>query len=337
MMVEKQYRAEDAKNPAQSLEELNELKLACILNLSMCFWKQKDWSQCIRACNRALEMDPQNTKALYRRAQARIVPPSCGMTENLMALEDLKKAVQIKPADSMLTSAYAELKIALSEQKKKDKKTFSNLFEREERISAPSAEDEANTENMVPAPRSVTERGTGDASTAVSTPGSSSARKDKDEKKQLTWQDAFDMVRDMECAAERLELEGQRAQAASIRAKKDELQKRMMIYFPKNVQSNMTDEHFKTETSVGARRRKGKGKGAQTGEDNGSGSGRVTTAAGNENPASWYEVCGTNEYDLVDFSNPTPAMIKDAQKKGLDLTDVRCVMHGEFQINSYVL
>ena len=50
---------------------------------------------------------------------------------------------------------------------------------------------------------------------------------------------------------------------------------------------------------------------------------KVTTAAGGETPSSWYDVCGSTEYDLVDFSNPTPAMIKDAQSKGLDLTDVR--------------
>jgi hypothetical protein len=334
-IVERTYRGEDATDKAEAAREIQELKLACILNLSMCYWKLREWTQCIRACDRALELDPSNTKALYRRAQARIVPASCGTTDNLLALADLKKAVSLKPDDSMLTSAYAELKITLSEQKKKDKKTFSNLFERKDRSGSweSAASGDGETDGVA------TTNPTGHSNASSS---SSAVRKPTEEKKkQLTWQDAFDMVRDMQAAAERCEAEGRPAQAAAILAKKDELQKQMMVYFPKNVQAEMERADLEgrnlggdvlpaAAASGGGAGRKKKGKGgsaAAAGEGAGTSrpsSSRETTAAGGEGPASWYEAVGASEYDLVDFSKPTPSMIRDAQSKGLDLTDVRC-------------
>lgn len=357
------YRGEDAANPAEAAREIHELKLACILNLSMCFWKLSCWAECIRACDRALELDPSNTKALYRRAQARIVPASCGTTENLLALADLKRAVALKPDDSMLTSAYAELKISLSEQKKKDKKTFAHLFERQDRspevARGQSAEDGEQEEVMVPAPSKAPRTGAGaggnttansgtTASTSTtassSSSSSSAARKPAEEKKKaLTWQDAFDMMRDMQSAAERCEAEGRPAQAAAIRARKDELQRQMMVYFPKNVRREMERAELEgqgvpsgveeasaaavtTGPGGGAGRKKGRSRTAKTGaspEGLARACSRETTEAGEESPASWYEVCGASEYDLVDFSNPTPSMIRDAQSKGLDLTDPR--------------
>jgi tetratricopeptide (TPR) repeat protein len=357
----------------EAAAEIRELKLACVLNLSMCYWKTNAWAQCIRACDRALQIDPQSTKALYRRAQARIIPAYCGTVENMQALEDLKRAVAIKPDDTLLTAAYAELKISLSEQKKKDKKTFNNLFERKERAASSATSSSTDTlggslvdEPMIPAPAVLSQRkngngngsyaGASSSSSSSSAPTSSSAGKAKEEKKHLTWQDAFDMVRDMESAAERCDREGMPQQAAAMRKKKDELQKQMMIYFPKNVQSQLSEDTLEAvgaggfsadgvcslAGAAGARKKKGKktkagaksaGAGDASAADMGGSAGltgsaaaalsKVTTAAGGETPSSWYDVCGSTEYDLVDFSNPTPAMIKDAQSKGLDLTDVR--------------
>lgn len=371
--MEKTYNGEDAANPAEAAAEIRELKLACILNLSMCYWKSNSWAQCIRACDRALQLDPQSTKALYRRAQARIIPAYCGTVENMQALEDLKRAVAIKPDDTLLTTAYAELKISLSEQKKKDKKTFNNLFERKERATSSATNSSTDTlggsqvdEPMIPAPAALSQRQNGhgggssyagassSSSAAPTSSSSSSAAKPKEEKKHLTWQDAFDMVRDMESAAERCDREGMPQQAAAMRKKKDELQKQMMIYFPKNVQSQLSEDTLEAAGAgvfpsdgvcslagpAGGKKKKKKAKaGTKAGAGDAAAAGvggtagltgspaaalsKVTTAAGGETPSSWYDVCGSTEYDLVDFSKPTPAMIKDAQSKGLDLTDVR--------------
>lgn len=366
----------------EEVQQIDELKLTCILNLSMCFWKSNDWANCIRACNRALQMDPQNTKALYRRAQARIIPAYCGMTENLQALEDLKKAVSLKPDDSLLTTAYAELKISLSEQKKKDKKTFSNLFDRKD--SSTDSMDALGSETD-----QLKSNGGGAG-------GSSSSSKAADNKN-LTWQDAFNMVKDMESAAARCDRDGLTAQAAAIRAKKDELQAQMMVYFPAHLQkpfpelmaaaqlksSGSSNASVSTSSSSGAgagagfrsvstdsissdvpvtapggSKKKGKSKNTTTtatatgsssatsttcavdntslsttiaskatgsAKPSSSARSKVTTAAGGELSGAWFDAYG-NDYDLVDFSKPTEEMIRDAQSRGLDLTDVRLVL-----------
>ena len=226
LLEQKHYPPDDHDLSLDDVEEIEELKLTCLLNLSMCYWRTSDWSNCIRASTRVLEIDPRNTKALYRRAQARIIPAYCGTTENMLALEDLKKAVSIKPDDTLLTTAYAELKISLSEQKKKDKKTFNNLFER----SAATTGDGDPTDPTAPSIPGVTPPSSGG-------PVSSSSSKGKEGERTLTWQDAFNVVKDMESAALQCERDGQRAQAATIRAKKDELQKQMKQYFPTHLQT----------------------------------------------------------------------------------------------------
>ena len=85
------------------------------------------------ASSRVLELDPQNTKALYRRAQARSLPASAGTVQQTQALEDLRQACQLRPDDAVLTSAFAELKVSLIQQRKKDKQTFGNLFQRSDK------------------------------------------------------------------------------------------------------------------------------------------------------------------------------------------------------------
>lgn len=358
-LVEKRIPVEDSLETAREVEEL---KISCLLNLSMCFWKTNEWANCIRASNRVLEIDPINTKALYRRAQARIIPAYCGTTENLMALEDLKKAVQIKPDDSLLTTAYAELKISLANQKQKDKKTFNNLFER--KVDADDPADEPYHPSTATSATSFTPPSSGGHVT------SSSSRKEGGPA--LTWQDAFDMVKDMESAAARCEREGQAVQAAAIRVKKDELQKQMRQYFPAHLQPTAFPELepqvvspssstssipsvASSPTSSSSAGKKSRSKQSHTAPSptepttgtststlanksptarpplhsttptsGGSNNSKVTTAAGGERGAAWYDAYG-NGQDFVDFANPTAEMIQDAQSRGLDLTDPRLI------------
>jgi hypothetical protein len=64
------------------------------LNLALCYLKNKQFSDVIAACSEVLNtLNSCNIKALYRRAQARILPKQNGLTEYLLAMEDLKKAL----------------------------------------------------------------------------------------------------------------------------------------------------------------------------------------------------------------------------------------------------
>lgn len=50
-------------------QSIRNLTLVCILNLAACYQRTQDWGDCIRACDAVLAIDPNCTKAFYRRAQ----------------------------------------------------------------------------------------------------------------------------------------------------------------------------------------------------------------------------------------------------------------------------
>ncbi|XP_019588694.2 peptidyl-prolyl cis-trans isomerase D isoform X1 [Rhinolophus sinicus] len=74
--------------------KLQPIALSCMLNIGACKLKMSDWQGAIDSCLEALEIDPSNTKALYRRAQG-----WQGLKEYNEALADLKKAQEIAPED----------------------------------------------------------------------------------------------------------------------------------------------------------------------------------------------------------------------------------------------
>ena len=73
-------------------------KIACYLNIAACQLKIKGpgFAVCVQACESALALDETNTKALYRRAQARLLPPSAGALEQELALQ----VPEASPTDS---------------------------------------------------------------------------------------------------------------------------------------------------------------------------------------------------------------------------------------------
>jgi hypothetical protein len=55
----------------------------------------------------AIDLDSENAKALYRRAQALTIPASAGATEHDLALKDLVRANKADPED--VTIRYKQL------------------------------------------------------------------------------------------------------------------------------------------------------------------------------------------------------------------------------------
>lgn len=76
------------------VSRLQPIALSCVLNIGACKLKMSNWQGAIDSCLEALEMDPSNTKALYRKAQG-----WQGLKEYDQALADLKKAQEIAPGD----------------------------------------------------------------------------------------------------------------------------------------------------------------------------------------------------------------------------------------------
>eukprot|EP00252_Welwitschia_mirabilis_P017965 TRINITY_DN40097_c0_g1_i1.p1 TRINITY_DN40097_c0_g1~~TRINITY_DN40097_c0_g1_i1.p1 ORF type:complete len:559 (+),score=133.00 TRINITY_DN40097_c0_g1_i1:209-1885(+) len=101
------------------------LKITCNLNNAACKLKLKDYKQVIKLCSKVLEMESQNVKALYRRAQAYIET-----TDLELAEADIKKALEIDPNNRDVKLEYRTLKEKQKEYNKKEAKFYGNMFAR---------------------------------------------------------------------------------------------------------------------------------------------------------------------------------------------------------------
>ncbi|EDL15462.1 mCG20642 [Mus musculus] len=102
---------------------LQPIALSCVLNIGACKLKMSNWQGAIDSCLEALEMDPSNTKALYRKAQG-----WQGLKEYDQALADLKKAQEIAPGDKAIQAELLKVKQMIKAQKDKEKAVYAKMF-----------------------------------------------------------------------------------------------------------------------------------------------------------------------------------------------------------------
>uniref|UniRef100_A0A8C9W2U7 Peptidyl-prolyl cis-trans isomerase D n=1 Tax=Scleropages formosus TaxID=113540 RepID=A0A8C9W2U7_SCLFO len=108
---------------SKCVKKLEPVALSCILNIAACKLKLQLWQDAIDSCTQALDLNPSNTKALYRRAQA-----WQGMKEYDQAMADLKKAQEISPADKAIGNEMLKVKQKVKEEKEREKKTYAKMF-----------------------------------------------------------------------------------------------------------------------------------------------------------------------------------------------------------------
>eukprot|EP00397_Hematodinium_sp_SG-2012_P006722 GEMP01006758.1.p1 GENE.GEMP01006758.1~~GEMP01006758.1.p1 ORF type:complete len:668 (-),score=178.07 GEMP01006758.1:1628-3631(-) len=117
-------------------EEMNKILLSCHLNTAQCYLKgaqeveksDKDKAEQIyrkvkTACNSALEVDPTNVKALFRRA---IALEKIGDVD--AARVDIAVALKVDPDNLELKQSEARVKRAIELQKSKAKKMYGKMF-----------------------------------------------------------------------------------------------------------------------------------------------------------------------------------------------------------------
>uniref|UniRef100_A0A182YQE0 Uncharacterized protein n=1 Tax=Anopheles stephensi TaxID=30069 RepID=A0A182YQE0_ANOST len=102
---------------------LTEFQLLNCLNQAVVQLRLKDFTSVVYACDSALAIDPDNTKALYRR----------GMAQNELrnyeqALEDLRRALKRIPDDRLIQNEYERTRKNLQEYTNQQRKAFAKMF-----------------------------------------------------------------------------------------------------------------------------------------------------------------------------------------------------------------
>ncbi|XP_047209517.1 peptidyl-prolyl cis-trans isomerase D isoform X1 [Girardinichthys multiradiatus] len=104
-------------------KKLEPTTVSCFLNTAACKLKLQLWQEALGSCDEALELNQENTKALFRRAQA-----WQGLKEYDKALGDLKKAQEIAPEDKAIINEMKKVQIKIQEEKEKEKKIYAKMF-----------------------------------------------------------------------------------------------------------------------------------------------------------------------------------------------------------------
>ncbi|XP_061138189.1 peptidyl-prolyl cis-trans isomerase FKBP4 [Syngnathus typhle] len=127
-------------------EKAKALRLAAHLNLAMCYLKLKELNQALENCNKALELDESNEKALFRRGEAHF-----GTKEFDLARDDFQRVVQLYPANKAAKSQMVLSLKHMKEQHEKDKRRYANMFqkfaERDSRKASKQAKSKENGES----------------------------------------------------------------------------------------------------------------------------------------------------------------------------------------------
>jgi len=104
-------------------ESKPELKTTLLLNKAMCLLKTADYRGVIETCTQALQIDPNNVKGLFRRAQA-----STHLKEYDDAKKDLVFVLKLEPNNKEARLEYEKAKQLQEAFKKQQAKIYGSMF-----------------------------------------------------------------------------------------------------------------------------------------------------------------------------------------------------------------
>jgi FK506-binding protein 4/5 len=111
------YEIEDDKKKAE------QLKLSAHSNTALCYLKLNDHAECIRACDKALELDPKNEKSLFRRGQCQLA-----MSNFDEAMKDFQEVLKLHPSNSAAKQSIQKCREGMKAYQEKEKKLYANIF-----------------------------------------------------------------------------------------------------------------------------------------------------------------------------------------------------------------
>jgi FK506-binding protein 4/5 len=105
------------------MEQANQVRLSCHLNMAACKLKMKNWTECIHACDEALTIASQSIKAMYRKAQAQL---ALGDIEN--ARTTVEDALQFEPENTNMQVLQRKVRLAQQHIRAKERQVFGGIF-----------------------------------------------------------------------------------------------------------------------------------------------------------------------------------------------------------------
>ncbi|KAK2715320.1 peptidyl-prolyl cis-trans isomerase FKBP4-like isoform X2 [Artemia franciscana] len=107
----------------EKLKEKDQLLLAAHLNVSMCALKMENHIEARDSATKALEIDSENEKGLFRRGMAH-----SALAEPELALRDFEKIVSKDPNNKAALNQIAICKAKIKELTQREKQLYSNIF-----------------------------------------------------------------------------------------------------------------------------------------------------------------------------------------------------------------
>ncbi|KAL1194387.1 Peptidyl-prolyl cis-trans isomerase FKBP62 [Cardamine amara subsp. amara] len=123
--------------------QVKALRVSCLLNGAACSLKLKDFLETICLCTEVLDIEFQNVKALYRRAQSYIE-----MGDFNSAEMDIKKALEADPENREVKSLYRTLKESKAESNNRDAKLYVNMLALSKELKLMEAEEKKMATNV---------------------------------------------------------------------------------------------------------------------------------------------------------------------------------------------
>ncbi|XP_050454390.1 FK506-binding protein 59-like isoform X1 [Cataglyphis hispanica] len=126
-VYQKVFKYLDSKSDFEDdlMKERDNLVLTTHLNLALCYLKIDENILAKEQCTKALELDPKNEKALFRRGQAHLKLAS---PED--AIIDFQQVLKVQPKNTAASKQISVCNYLIKKQLAKEKKLYANMFDK---------------------------------------------------------------------------------------------------------------------------------------------------------------------------------------------------------------
>lgn len=118
-----EYLRDPKYEKEEDQKKADELKLSAHSNTAICHLKLTEYSECIKACDKVLEIDANNEKSLFRRAQAQLA-----MSNFDEAIQDFEKVFTLNPSNAAAQQSIQTCREKIKAYKTKEKQMYATMF-----------------------------------------------------------------------------------------------------------------------------------------------------------------------------------------------------------------